>query len=74
MNTLFRRESGPRASDLIRDAVAATRWKWRHLPVPDLGMITFVDSGKLVFQMLPEDMPPEMMPVHGTGDLFEAVG
>ena len=32
------------SSDLIREAVAATRWKWPD--VPPLGMITFVDSSK----------------------------
>jgi len=42
----FRRESGDRlASEMIRDAVAITRWKWPT--VPDLGMITFVDEAKV---------------------------
>lgn len=45
VNSLFRREDGPRASDLIREAVSATRWKWPD--VPELGMITFVDQGKV---------------------------
>jgi hypothetical protein len=41
--SLFRREGGPhRASDLIRDAVAATRWTWPEIPT--LGMVTFVDE------------------------------
>lgn len=40
----FRREGGRLASDLIRDAVAHTRWRW--LDVPDLGMVTFVDAAK----------------------------
>lgn len=42
----FRREPGcvHRASDLILDAVAATRWRWPR--VPELGMVTFVDEGK----------------------------
>jgi hypothetical protein len=39
--SLFRRESGPTASSLIREAVAATRWRWPD--VPALGMVTFVD-------------------------------
>lgn len=33
-----------RSSDLIREAVAATRWRWPD--VPSLGMITFVDTAK----------------------------
>lgn len=32
------------SSDLVRQAVAATRWRWPA--VPDLGMITFVDPDK----------------------------
>lgn len=45
--SLFRREpSCPhRASDLIRAACAATRAHWPELPA--LGMITFVDAGKV---------------------------
>jgi len=42
VNSLFRRESGPQASQLIRQAVAATRWHWPD--VPALGMVTFVDA------------------------------
>lgn len=42
INTLFRRESGPLASDLIREAVAITRGKYPE--VPALGMITFVNA------------------------------
>lgn len=44
--SLFRNESGGRylSSDLIREAVAATRWVWPE--VPDLGMVTFVDAAK----------------------------
>lgn len=45
VNSAFRREGGKRSSDLIRDAVAVTRWKWPD--VPKLGMITFVDSSKV---------------------------
>lgn len=40
INTLFRREAGPLASELIRAAVAATRAIWT---VPPLGIVTFVD-------------------------------
>jgi hypothetical protein len=45
VNSLFRREGGPLASDMIREAVAATRWRWPA--VPELGMVTFVDPGKV---------------------------
>ena len=41
----FRREGGPRASELIREAVAATRWRWPE--VPPLGMVTFVDRDQV---------------------------
>lgn len=45
--TLFRREpTCPHlASDLIRSAVAATRWIWPD--VPAAGMVTMVDAGKV---------------------------
>lgn len=36
----FRREGGPPASQMIRAAVAATRWRW---PAPDKGMVTFLN-------------------------------
>lgn len=45
VNSLFRRESGPIASDLIREAVAATRFLWGD--PPHLGMVTFVDADKV---------------------------
>lgn len=41
----FRREGGARASDLIRSAVAATRWLFGD-PPPN-GMVTFVDTDKV---------------------------
>ena len=42
----FRREYGDvQASDLIRSALAATRWRWPALP--ELGMVTFVDAGRV---------------------------
>lgn len=54
VNSLFRREGGAvRASDLIRQAVAATRWyaanrpSWSVQPEPALGMVTFVDPDKV---------------------------
>jgi len=45
VNSCFRRESGPLASEMIRAAVAVTRWRWPE--VPDLGMVTFVDASKV---------------------------
>lgn len=43
--SLFRNEGAGRASDLIRQAVAATIAEFG--PPPDLGMITFVDPAKV---------------------------
>ena len=45
INSAFRRESGPLASELIREAIAATRWYWPE--VPELGMVTFIDTQKV---------------------------
>jgi hypothetical protein len=45
INSLFRRESGPLASELIREAVAVTRWNWPD--TPELGLVTFVDRSKI---------------------------
>lgn len=45
MNSLFRRESGPLASELIRDALAVTRWFYGD--APPLGLITFIDESKV---------------------------
>ena len=45
VNSCFRRESGPLASEMIRAAVAVTRWRWPE--VPALGMVTFVDASKV---------------------------
>ena len=44
VNSLFRRESGPLASDLIRAAVAATRAHFGESP--PLGIVTFIDRDK----------------------------
>lgn len=41
----FRNEGKILSSHLIRQAVAATRWKYHETPA--LGMITFVDAGKV---------------------------
>jgi hypothetical protein len=46
VNSTFRREGGDMlASDMIRLAVACTRWRWPT--VPELGMVTFVDPDKV---------------------------
>lgn len=45
INSLFRKECGGQASIAIRQAVAATRWRWPD--VPALGMVSFVDSKKV---------------------------
>lgn len=45
VNSAFRRESGPLASDLIREAIAVTRWHWPE--TPSLGMVTFIDRDKV---------------------------
>jgi hypothetical protein len=42
--SLFRNESDHLSSDLIRQAVAVTRWVWPD--APPLGMVTFVDRAK----------------------------
>ena len=42
----FRNEDrGSMSSELIRDALACTRWKWPE--IPPLGMVTFVDTEKV---------------------------
>lgn len=41
----FRNESPHLSSDLIREAVAVTRWKWSE--VPERGMVTFVNTAKV---------------------------
>ena len=43
VNSCFRRESGPLASELIAAAVAATRAVW---PTPELGVVSFIDPRK----------------------------
>ena len=45
MNSLFRNEGAGLSSDLIREAVAITRWRWPE--PPGLGMVTFVDRDKI---------------------------
>jgi hypothetical protein len=46
INSLFRREGGDtQASDLIREAVAITRWRWPTTPA--LGMVSFVDPTQI---------------------------
>lgn len=45
INSCFRREGGALASDMIRDAIAATRWVWPLIPT--LGMVSFIDKDKV---------------------------
>jgi hypothetical protein len=46
INSCFRKQGGRQlASEMIRDAVAATRWYWPD--IPELGMVTFVDAKKI---------------------------
>jgi hypothetical protein len=45
MNSLFRNEGAGLSSLLIRDAIAVTRQIWGA--PPELGMVTFVDAGKV---------------------------
>lgn len=49
INSLFRNEGAGLSSDLIRQAIAVSRWfyenteSWVIDPIPDMGIITFVD-------------------------------
>lgn len=43
--SLFRNESPHLSSDLIRQAMAATRWKWGE--IPERGFLTSVDADKV---------------------------
>jgi hypothetical protein len=47
INSAFRNEDGDKdlSSELIREAVAATRWRWPDVPV--LGLVTFIDTKKV---------------------------
>jgi hypothetical protein len=45
VNSLFRREGGPLASDLIIAATAATRAYWPDLP--PAGLVSFIDANKV---------------------------
>lgn len=42
--SIFRNEGAGVSSELIREAVAATRWKWPEIPA--IGMVTMVDPAK----------------------------
>jgi hypothetical protein len=45
INSMFRNEGAGLSSELIREAVAATLWRWPEPPA--LGMVTFVDTTKV---------------------------
>lgn len=74
--SLFRNESAGRylSSDLIREAVAVTRWRWPD--VPPLGMVTFVDTAKTRAKRDPgrcylkAGFRPAACPVHAWLDLI----
>ncbi len=44
VNSIFRNEGAGLSSELILEAIAATRWTWEP---PELGIITFVDATKV---------------------------
>ena len=44
VNSIFRNESGALSSELILEAIAATRWTWEP---PELGIVSFVDADKV---------------------------
>lgn len=48
VNSCFRNESAHLSSDLIREAIAATRAIWPE--VPPLGIVTFVDATKIALK------------------------
>lgn len=65
VNSLFRREGGARASELIRLAIAHTRANW---PTPPQGMVSFVD---------PRHVPPvkrRLPPARQHRHVFEQEG
>ena len=93
LNSLFRNEGNYLASDLILQAIAATKWYFGK--PPKSGMITMIDtkkvrpikkrgklhygyvyekagfkhvdftqSGLMIFQLLPEDMPESKQPIN----------
>jgi hypothetical protein len=45
VNSIFRNEGSALSSDLIRSAVAATRWEWPD--APPLGIVSFVDASQV---------------------------
>lgn len=45
VNSLFRKECEGEASVFIRDACAATRWRWPQ--IPGRGMVTFIDPNEV---------------------------
>jgi hypothetical protein len=52
INSCFRKEGSGLASEMIREAIAVTRWEWwPH--VPELGMVSFVDPSKVEHKRQP---------------------
>ena len=65
VNSCFRRESGPVASELIREALAATKWRWPEVPSitckfcqRQVAMVTFIDRGKVRHKRDPGTLDP----------------
>ena len=48
MCSMFRNEGAGLSSELIREAIAATKYNWPD--IPPLGMVTFVDTKKVSSQ------------------------
>src|SRR5438105_384685 len=53
--SLFRNESSRLATVLIRQALEATLWSWRHVPLPRDGFVTFINERKI--QAPPDGKP-----------------
>lgn len=45
INSCFRKECAGKASEYIRQAIAATRWNWPDIPAS--GMVTFIDPAEV---------------------------
>lgn len=71
INSLFRNEGAGLSSELIREAIAATRFFW--VP-PPMGLITFVDASKVRHKRDPgrcylrAGFTPAVCPRHGGSD------
>ena len=72
VNSLFRNEGAGLSSELILEAIAATRWFWPTPPL--LGIVTFVDEQKIRHKRDPgrcyikAGFTPAICPKHGGTD------